>query len=170
MPETKDLILRKAQFSDWKDLYRNVWSREETARYMLWSVTNSEEEAEERMRRTMKFQSEHEAWTVYEKKSGQAIGFAGVVPIEVDVYEDSGIAVGPEFVGQGYGKQILTALTDYVFNQLEATTFIVACRSQNAASRGMICSCGFAFTHLEDRMDPRDDSPYVLEYYKRTRC
>lgn len=29
--ETKDLILRKAVFEDWPAIWRNVWSRAETA-------------------------------------------------------------------------------------------------------------------------------------------
>ena len=167
MLETKDLILRKACFDDWKDLYRNIWSREESARYMLWQVTPSEEAARDRMQRTLQFQREHDAWTVFEKSSGRAIGFAGILPIEDGVYEDCGVALGPEFVGQGYGKQILTALADYALGKLEATKFIVSCRSQNVASRRMILSCGFAYTHSEGRVDPRDDTPYVLEFYKQ---
>ena len=47
--ETRDLILDKARFEDWENLYHNVWSRPETARYMLWTVTDSEEEARARM-------------------------------------------------------------------------------------------------------------------------
>ena len=35
MLETKDLILDKARFEDWKPMYRNVWSRPESFRYML---------------------------------------------------------------------------------------------------------------------------------------
>ena len=50
--ETRDLILDKARFEDWENLYRNVWSRPETARHMLWTVTDSEEEARARMERT----------------------------------------------------------------------------------------------------------------------
>ena len=167
MIETKDLILRKAQFEDWQDMYRNVWSREETARYMLWTVTASEEEAMERMRRTIRFQSEHDSWTVFEKASGKAIGWAGVNPIAEGVYEDGSVALGPEFVGKGYGKQILTALTEYVFCGLEATAFVATCRNENAPSRGTILSCGFVYTHSEDRIDPRNDLPYVLEFYRR---
>lgn len=30
MLETKDLILNKAKFSDWKDMYANVWRHPET--------------------------------------------------------------------------------------------------------------------------------------------
>lgn len=167
MIETKDLVLRKARFDDWKDMYRNVWSREETARYMLWQVTTSEENAMVRMERTIKVQSENNAaWVVCEKESGEAIGFAGMKLIGDGIYEDCGIAVGPEFVGKGYGKQILTALTNYAFQELDAMTFIVSCRNQNAASRGMILSCGFTYTHSEGRTDPRNESPYILEFYK----
>ncbi|MDT8718446.1 hypothetical protein IAI10_17410 [Clostridium sp. 19966] len=33
--ETKDLVLKKASMGDLKDMYVNVWSQEETAKYML---------------------------------------------------------------------------------------------------------------------------------------
>ena len=34
MIETQSLILDKAKFADWKEMYDNVWSRPESARYM----------------------------------------------------------------------------------------------------------------------------------------
>ncbi len=166
MPETKDLLLGKARFEDWEELYRNVWSREETARYMLWRVTGSEEEARARMERTVRFQQEHESWTVYEKSSGRAIGWGGMLEVGEGVYEDCGIGLGPEFTGRGYGKQILTALVERAFGALGATAFVASCRSQNAASRGMILACGFAFTHTEERVDPRNGEPYTVEFYR----
>lgn len=55
--ETSDLILGKARYEDWKSMYRNVWSRPETARYMLWNVTADEEEARRRMQRTVAWQA-----------------------------------------------------------------------------------------------------------------
>ena len=76
--ETRDLILDKARFEDWGNLYRNVWSRPETARYMLWTVTDSEEEARARMERTLAWQRDHDVWTVYQKSGRQAIGWAGL--------------------------------------------------------------------------------------------
>ena len=75
--ETRDLILTKARFEDWEDMYRSVWSRPETARYMLWTVTDSEEEARARMERTLAWQRDHDVWTVYQKTGRQAIGWAG---------------------------------------------------------------------------------------------
>lgn len=169
MLETKDLLLNKARFEDWADLYHNVWSRPETARYMLWSVTTSEEAARARMERTLNFQREHEAYTVYQKDTGRAIGFAGMVEPEPGVWEDTGVAVGPEYVGRGYGRQILTALVERAFGELGGNTFIASCRGENAPSRGTILSCGFTFTHTEPRTDPRDGADYVLEFYRLDR-
>ena len=43
MIETESLVLEKAKFSDWTDMYRTVWSQPESARYMEWSITTSDE-------------------------------------------------------------------------------------------------------------------------------
>lgn len=166
MYETNRLILKKAEFPDWEQMYRNVWQHAQTARYMLWSVTTDEEDAKERMRRTIAFQRDHSAWTVYEKASGQAIGFAGFQN-ENGVCEDTGICVGPAFVGKGYGKEILNALLDISMEQCGAREFIVSCRSENAASRGMILGCGFRFSHQESRIDFRNGTAYTLEFYRK---
>ena len=103
---------------------------------------------------------------VYEKKSGQAIGFAGMMEIAPNVYEDTGIAIGPAFVRKGYGRQILMALVNLAFEELGATKFVASCRSQNDASRQLQLACGFVYSHSEDRTDPRNGEPYVLEFYE----
>lgn len=51
--ETEDLILGKAKYEDWESIYRNVWSRPETAKYMYWKLTTDEAEAKERIQRTV---------------------------------------------------------------------------------------------------------------------
>lgn len=167
MIETRDLILRKANLDDWRDMYKNVWSREETARYMLWKVTRSESDAKVRMERTIAYQQTNPtAYIVCERAGGRVIGFAGMKEIEPGVYEDCGVALGPEYVGKGYGKQVLSALVDTAFNALDAHKFICSCRSENEASRRLQLSCGLTFSHTEDRVDPRDDAPYILEFYE----
>ena len=40
--ETKDLMLKKASFDDWSDLYHNIWSQEESAKFMLWNTINDD--------------------------------------------------------------------------------------------------------------------------------
>lgn len=108
--QTDDLLLRKAEFEDWEAMYRNVWSRPEAARYMAWRLSASEEDARGRIQKVLQYQENHDTYVVYDKKAGQVIGFAGIEEIEPHIFEDTGIALGPEYVGKGYGKQILQLL------------------------------------------------------------
>jgi len=91
--ETEDIILGKAKYEDWSSIYRNVWSRPETAEYMVWKVTADEDGARERIQRTVAWQETHDTWLVYERSSGQAIGFAGVEETEPHIYHETGIAL-----------------------------------------------------------------------------
>ena len=91
MIETESLILDKAKFSDWEDMYRNVWSQPESAKYMAWNITETEEDAKIRILKTISFQKEHDTYLVYEKSSGKAIGFAGVEKVGPYVYQEAGL-------------------------------------------------------------------------------
>ena len=105
MLETERLYLAKARESDWEPMLRNVWSHPESARYMTWRVTETEEDAKARILRTLEFQKTHNTYFVYEKASGEPIGFAGAEEIEPGVWEESGICLGPAFTGKGYGDR-----------------------------------------------------------------
>lgn len=165
MLETKDLIIKKGEQKDWKDMYYNLWRHSESAKYMLWNVTTSEEDAQDRMARTIKFEEIHPyCWLVYEKLSGQAIGFAGMEEVEEGVYEDMGVALGPDFVGKGYGKQIINAMADYAKDELRAKKMLLSYRVGNEASKRLQESCGFTYSHSVDKEDPRNGEKYVLEY------
>lgn len=160
MIETPDLTLEKARLSDWADMYRNVWSRPESARYMLWSVTTSEEDARARMERTVAWQKEHDTYLVYEKATGRAIGFAGVERVEPGVYEEAGICLGPDYVGRGYGSQILQALIQYCKESFGAKEFRYSTRAENLASLALARSFGFVPVGEELRTDERDGHSY----------
>ncbi len=164
--ETKNLVLKKASMDDVNDLHYNIWSQEETAKFMLWVPTKNIEEARNRMIKTIEFQKDKIAYLVYEKESGQAIGFAGMKEIEDKVYEDSGIGIGTKYVGRGYGKQILRALVDYCFEDLGAIKIVCSCRSENIASKKMQLSCGFQYSHSEPMIDKRNALSYVLDFYE----
>lgn len=164
--ETCDLLLAKARFEDWEDMYRNVWSRSETSRYMLWRVTDSEEEARARMERTIAWQSTHDVWTVYERSSGQAIGWAGLEEVSPGLWQETSIALGPDYVGRGYGRQLLELLMD-IARERGGTEFRCSARTENTSSRALITSCGFSLTGREQKIDPRDGSVYELAVYSR---
>ena len=167
MIETKDLVIAKGKQEDWKDMYENVWSHAETARYMQWRVTTSEADAQSRMARTIDWQRTHDGYLVYEKRSGRAIGFAGVERIDAETCGETGIALGPAYVRRGYGRQIVTALCRYCRETYGARYFRYCAREKNAASRALAVSLGFAQTGAEDRTDERDGLPYRIVVYQK---
>lgn len=154
---------------DVNDMFHNIWSEEESARYMLWTPIKSMEEAVDRMSKTIEFQKDRIAYCVYEKQSGQAIGFAGMKEIDDGVYEDSGIAIGTKFVGRGYGKQILMALVDYCFDELAAIRIVCSCRTENIASKKMQLSCGFQHSQSQAMTDKKNGLDYTLDFYELAR-
>lgn len=166
MLETEALILDKAKFSDWKAMYCNVWSRPECARYMLWNVTESEDAARERMKRTIEYQKDRDGYLVYEKASGSPIGFAGVRQASDGVWEETGICLGPEYQHKGYGKQILSCLMGYCRDCLHAQQFLYSTRAENLASCALARSLGFTFLIAEVRTDTRTGQTYTLELYR----
>ncbi len=165
MIETQSLILDKAKFADWKEMYDNVWSRPESARYMAWDITTSEEDARIRIRKTITFQKEHDAWLVYEKSSGRAIGFAGVEEIEPYIYQETGICLGPDYVGKGFGKQILQGLIQYCKEEYGAREFRYSTREENRASNLLAKSTGFTLISSEHKVSSKDGRCYNFLQY-----
>ena len=165
MIETESLILDRAKFSDWKEMYRNVWSQPESARYMAWSITTVLEAAKIRIVKTIAFQKEHDTYVVYEKSSGKAIGFAGVEKLEPCIYQEAGICLGPNYVGKGFGRQILQGLIQYCKEQFGAKEFIYSTRDENTASNRLAKSFGFLLISSAAKIDSKDGHSYNLLQY-----
>ena len=165
MIETESLILDKATFSDWAEMYHNVWSQPESARYMEWTITTSKEAAKIRIAKTIAFQKEHDTYLVYEKTSGKAIGFAGVEKIAPYIYQEAGICLGPSYVGKGFGRQILQGLIQYCREQFGAKEFIYSVRDENTASNRLAKSFGFSLISSAAKTDSKDSHQYNLLRY-----
>lgn len=166
MIETKDLILRQGTADDWQDLYRNLWSREEVFRYMFKAPCSSEEHA---AARTAAYSVMHEEvkteFFVCEKASGQAVGIAGIKELRPGKWTVTDVAIGPNFQGRGYGKQIVTALLNLAF-ELGATAVSYDCFTQNLASKQLALSCGFAYSHSEEAELMKDGEKVILDYFE----
>jgi len=165
--ETPRLLLRKGVLSDWESLWHNVWSRPEAARYMLWSVTESADEARARMERTIEWEKTHPwKYCVEEKAGGQVIGWAGVEPLREGVWGETGIALGPDYWRRGYGREILEALCAFC-RGMGAKRFVAAAREENFASNALIRERGFFFDRSEERVDERNGESYFMNWYHR---
>ena len=168
MLETKDLILDKGKIEDWKTLYENVWKHDETARYMMWSASHTEEEGYEMTQNYIKMQEVNPtAYIVYEKEGRVPIGFAGMRETDKGIFEDSGIAVGVSYTGKGYGKQILSALLSQAFEELGAQKFIYSCWAENIPSNKLAESAGLKFSHSEEAIDRRSGKAITMNYYEK---
>lgn len=165
MIETESLILDKAKFPDWEEMYHNVWSQPESARYMDWNITTSEEAAKIRIVKTIAFQKEHDTYLVYEKSTGKAIGFAGVEKLEPYIYQEAGICLGPNYVKKGLGKQILQGLIQYCKEEFGAKEFVYSTRAENRASDLLAKSFGFSMISSTAKTDGKDGHPYTLLQY-----
>ncbi len=166
MIETNRLILDKAVFSDWKEMYENVWSHPESARYMRWRVTTNEEDARTRIKKTIEFQKEHDTYLVYEKEGRRAIGFAGVEETAPGVYSEAGICLGPRYVRKGYGREIVLGLMRYCRQELGAREFIYSSWEENEASNALAASLGFQRFSSEAGIDDRDGHAYTIVKYR----
>ena len=167
--ETKDLILRKAKQEDLKSIFNNYWSSEKSSKYMLWVPQKNLQEAQERLNRTFEFQKNNFTFFVCDKKTGMAIGQAGMKKMKPGIYEDIGIGIGENFVGHGYGKQILNCFINYLFNELNAKKIVCSCHCENIASEKLQKSCGLKYAYSKMYIRQKDGMSYRADYYEITR-
>lgn len=166
MIETKDLIIGKARPEDWRAMYKNVWSRPESFRYMTPETSPDEAHAKDRMLRTVDFQSRNEnAYTVFLKSTGEAIGFTGLNRLDYDTWEEAGICIGPDFWRRGYGWQVLGALISRA-RELDAKELIYSAWEENAASRAMAEKAGFRQYAAERHVREHDGREFVMMKFK----
>ena len=165
-PETEHLRLGKARQEDWESMWKNVWSRPACAKYMYWDVTETEKEARDRMRRTVEFQRlRPDAWLIYEKASGLAIGYTGLRELEPGILEETGVCIGEDYFRRGYGREILRLLIKMV-RERGFKEFRVYVRQDNTASRQLILSEGLPFWKQEEITWQKDGSQVILETYR----
>lgn len=165
MIETKDLILRQGSADDWQDLYRNLWSREKVFRYMFNKPSLNEEAGHKRTALYAQMHKEVKTeFFVCEKASGQVIGIAGIKELKPGSWAITDIAIGPEFHGKGYGKQIVKALLELAYAQ-GAAEVAYDCFTQNTASKRLAISCGFSYSHSEEAELMKNGEKVILDYY-----
>ena len=91
---------------------------------------------------------------------------AGLAELSPGIWQETSIALGPDYVGRGYGRQLLELLME-IARERGGTEFRCSTRSENRASQALIRSCGFTLAASGPCIDQRDGSPYVLEVYAR---
>ncbi len=167
MLETEDLVLRSGSPDDGVTLYRNLWSRVEVFRYLFSRPCGNEDAG---MRKTAAYAEMHRAvpteFFIYEKTSGMAIGIAGIKRLSQTDWTVTDIALGPDYQGKGYGRQVLSALMTLAFEAQGATALWYDCFAENEVSRQLALKCGFLFHHSEEAELQKDGRTVMLEYFR----
>ena len=102
---------------------------------------------------------------IFKKPDLFAIGFAGVECVQGTTFRETGICFGPDYVGRGYGKQVLSALINYCKERYNASEMLYSARVENTASNALARSFGFEPVGKEDSVDKRSEKGIVTINY-----
>lgn len=168
MLETEDLILRYGQDSDCDALYKNLWSQISVFRYLFSRPSSSPEAGKKKTEAYIEMhqQARAEFFVIY-KSTMEPIGIAGIKQLSPEICTVTDIAIGPSFSRKGYGKQILSALTELAFSMPGIKELHYSCFSENNASKNLALSCGFAYSHSQEAELPKDGKSVILDHYIR---
>lgn len=164
-----NIILRKAKEDDYLSMLVNIWSNEEVYKWMLFTPTNTIEDAKDRIKRSISFQENHYCYFIALKNTDEAIGFCGMEEIEDNVYRECGIGIGPMFQGKGYGKEVLDILLDLAFNKLGANSFIYGYFIDNIRSATLASHYHFKYLETLNVIRSWDNARKVINNYILTK-
>ena len=167
--ETKDLIIRKAKKEDYKSLLKNYWSKERTAKFMLWKPISTEAEAIERIEKTINFEVDKPCFIITEKSSNECIGMVGFLQEEPNIYSDCGLGIGCDYVGRGYGSQTLKAMLDYLFKTCNAKKVIYTAMKENVSSNSLQKKFNFSYVQTIQKVREYDNLNYEMHIYELTK-
>ena len=173
--EGERIVLRKGRMEDVDAMWRNVWSDHSIEKNVLWHVVETREEAVERMKGSLSFQSKLDAFFVALKDTDEAIGFAGVRSVpgihgvsHPGIYEDAGLGIAAAYQGQGIGKEMLQLLMKLVFEECGGKSFYYGCFTENVRSAALCKSQGFHYVFSMPGIRKWDGYEYVSDYYLLT--
>lgn len=167
--EHNNIVFRKANMNDLENLYNNLWSSKEVAKFLFWKESQSLEEAFERLKRTINFQSHHHGFVVALKSSDEAIGITGIYEYEPFNYMESGLCIGEKFQGNGYGKEMLELLLYLAFEVFKANKFRYSCITENVRSKNLCLKYGFEYANSKLEMRKWDNKEFTIDYFYLTK-
>ena len=104
----------------------------------------------------MAYQKDHPAWFVALKDTDEAIGLCAIKENGKGHFEESGICIGTDYQGRGYGKEIVSLLLSFAFDQLGAEDFCYSYFQDNEKSKKLAASFGFQYKQTYDMTRPWD--------------
>jgi RimJ/RimL family protein N-acetyltransferase len=160
---TEHLVLRRGEKSDAQLLSRHLMQYRDSSLYMDWAPMN-QLETEAWLAKQNEEEENRIFYVIDEKKGNKAIGFAGLKYDGCGIFEEDGIAVGPDYAGHGYGGEILDALLHLALTVHKGRQFLYGCTEDNLASAALARSRGFVLMKHNTIHFEKDhtDHPHLL--------
>lgn len=163
MIETKNLFLKEYDQKYILKAHENFFSSDITARYVLWRPTKSAIEVKEKIEYWLNEVKFSIFWMIHKKDDDAPIGFVSAHEISSNVYGNVGIAIGENYVGKGYGSEVLKALIEHIKciggKEIHYSHF-----KENEASKRLALKFGFQF-YKEDKRTRRYDNKEFCELF-----
>ncbi len=164
----ENIIIRKAQMTDLNDIYENVYGDKELLSTMFLTVSDSIEDAETRLLKTIEYQKNKMLYFVALKETNQVIGLCGIEKENDLVYAEAGLAIGRKYQGKGYATEMLSLLLDYAF-ELGAKEFAYYAMDFNLKSKNLAKHFGFKYDKTDLKIRPYDLMKFNIERYVLTK-
>ena len=152
--ETKRLILREMSLSD-LDFVAAMLAHPEVMLY--WPKCYSREEAADWIKRQQKRYATDGVgyWLAIDKASGQPVGQAGLLVLQVDGVEEIGLGyiIHRPFWRRGFASEAAAASMDYAGKALGRSRLIALIRPENVPSRGVALKLGMEVEKITRHAD-----------------
>ncbi len=145
------LTTERMGFSHWEEkdleLARLLWGDPQVTKYICASGVFSDEDIARRLQTEIQNESRYHVqyWPIFRLDSGELIGCCGLRPHGESCYE-LGFHLRPAFWGKGYAVEAATAVIDYTFRKLGATSLFAGHNPKNIPSRKRLLSLGFIYS------------------------
>lgn len=149
MPQitTPRLILRAIKHQDAKAVF--AYAQDKTlSKYLFWQPHQSLHDSKRFIKATIKAYKEPNKfmWAIELKDQKKMIGTCGVMRYySANQTIEIGYALNPKFHNQGYMKEALQAVINYLFSNLTIIRIQGVCVTENLASEKTMTSCKMIF-------------------------
>lgn len=146
--ETTRLILRRASLEDAEAMFRNWASDPEVTKFLTWPPHESLEVTQKRLTVWLEAyeQDNYYQWMIVPKELGEPIGSISVVRQNDAVAEaEIGYCIGKPWWHKGIMTEALTAVTNYLFEEVGMNRVAARHDPNNPHSGGVMRKCGMKY-------------------------
>ena len=154
--ETPRLVLRKAEMADAEPMFRNWAADPEVTRFLTWPPHENVEVTQSLLKHwTTEYEKDdYYHWMVVLKELGEPIGSISVVNQRDDIAEaEIGYCIGKAWWHQGIMTEALTAVMDYLFDEVGMNRIEAKHDVNNPHSGAVMKKCGMRYEGTSRQSD-----------------